>query len=262
MKKGLMYLFLLLTVFCLTGCNIDIAGGNNKLPSTIDEVNRKFSIISGCVYEVEDIKTTYIEGVEGATIELIAQIDEEFILGVCFESNSAAKKSYDAIIEPIKESIQYEFNKNPEEFNIKINGCWIYAGTEKIVSYFEGKTESYKPSKVLAQTVEEVVAKFEKNSYEVDFIEFDEDDPEGIGVKNLIIAGKEKDISEAFIAFQMKSHEKAIEHEEELKETLREGISSEFIEDAGWTIGEINYYVKDCWVYAGTTEAINIFLGE
>ena len=91
----------------------------------------------------------------------------------------------------------------------------------------------------------------------------DTDEPNEKGVIGYVQAGKEDgDTKSVFLCFLIDTEENANKYREDLIDTLEEAFEEEIIDDLGWDIGSYRYGVIGNFVYLGTKDAVNLFVGK
>ena len=264
--KLLSFFIIIFACFTLTACvkkGVDNEGKIN-LPTTKEETIELISKISGVVYEIQDEDIDEYAP-SGTVFAIIAGMSwgSEGMCGLYFDSTENRDAGFEEAKKLILESCDIEFSS--DDIEVKKNGNWVYGGTSKMIAFFEGRSTAVSLTPNVPKSVDETEEFFKNNGYMTGSFELpqDTDEPNEKGIIGYVQAGKEDgDTKSVFICFLIDTEENAIKYREDLIETLEDALKEEIIDDLGWDIGSYRYGVIGNFVYLGTKDAVNLFIGK
>lgn len=263
--KLLSFFLIIFACFTLTACvkkGVDNEGKIN-LPTTKEETIELISKVSGVVYEIQDEDIDEYAP-SGTVFALVAGTFSEGLCGIYFDTVENRDAGFEESKKLIENSMDIEFDATAGEVEVKKNGNWVYGGTKKFVEYFEGKVTADSLTPKLPSTVKETEEFFKANGYMTGSFELpkDSDEPNEKGIVGYVQAGKDKDTKSVFLCFLVDTEENANKYREDLIDTLEEAFEEEIIDDLGWEINSYSFGVVGNFVYLGTKDAINLFIGK
>lgn len=264
MKKYILIFTITVFLLTMTSCVL-ITPSNLTLPKTIDEVEQMISVVPNCYYELEDVNNTEYEDEipEGAQMTLIAEASNDFFVGVRFVDEDSLNNAYEKIVLLIEDLIVYEFNKDKNLFKIYSNDCWIYAGSNDFISYFEGKNDYLINKEEILMPLETIEERLKSNNFEVELINISEESKEyqEYGVR-LVVLANNPESNDVIALYQMDSIENSTKYREQLTELLKETYYTELLDKLNLEIYHTKSGKYENYVYIGTPNAVAIIKGE
>ena len=163
----------------------------------------------------------------------------------------------------ISKDIFLSFSKDKNLFKIYSNDCWIYAGSNDFISYFEGKNDYLINKEAILMPLETIEERLKSNNFEVELINISEESKEyqEYGVR-LVVLANNTELNEVIVICQMNSIENSTKYREQLTELLKETYYSELLDKLNLEIYHTKSGKYENYVYIGTPNAVAIIKGE